>query len=141
MRRLRLVLALGAALVAMFAVSAPTANASYGKLAQYQVTISQNCDNAKYCLGGQGGLGGTWGWAVFNSDGTGDLQITFCGHAPGLGGGAGHEDVDFYAWSIDTPTACSGSIRHPTRTLLEIRRFRPRRATTTCTRHRAWRSR
>lgn len=102
MRRLRLVLALGAALVAMFAVSAPTANASYGKLAEYQVTISQNCDNAKYCLGGQGGLGGTWGWAVFNSDGTGDLQITFCGHAPGLGGGAGHEAVDFSAWSIDT---------------------------------------
>ena len=100
MKRLRVVLVLGVALVALFAVSAPTANASYGKLAQYQVTFSQNCNNATYCLGGDGGLGGSWGWAVFNSDGTGDLQITFCGHAPGLGGGAGHEDVDFYAWSI-----------------------------------------
>jgi hypothetical protein len=99
MRRLRLVAALGAALVALFAVSAPTANASYGKLAEYQLTFSQNCNNPTFCTDG---LGGSWGWAVLNSDGTGDAQITFCGHDPGLGGGAGHEDLDIFAWSVDT---------------------------------------
>ena len=31
---------------------------------------------------------------------TGELQVTFCFHQPGKGGGAGHEDVDFYAWHI-----------------------------------------
>jgi len=39
---------------------------------------------------------------VFNSDGTGDIQITFCGHTRGQGGGAGHEAVDIFSWSIDT---------------------------------------
>jgi hypothetical protein len=103
MRRLRLVAALGAAFVALLAVSAPTANASYGPLAEYQLTFSQNCNNPAFCLGGpDGGLGGSWGWAVLNSDGTGDAQITFCGHAPGLGGGAGHVDLDIFAWSVDT---------------------------------------
>src|SRR6266699_1469722 len=80
---------------------APIASASYGKLAQYQVGFSQNCNNPQYCLGGEEGLGGSWGWVVFNSDGTGDLQITFCGHLQGQGGGAGHEDVDIFAWHID----------------------------------------
>ena len=81
-------------------VAAPNAGASYGPLAVYQIAFSQNCNNASFCLGGQGGLGGTWGWAALNSDGTGDLEVTFCGHAPGQGGGAGHEHVDVFAWSI-----------------------------------------
>ena len=102
MRRLGLLLAsttLAAAVLLL--AGAPVASASYGKLAVYQIALSQNCNNPAYCLGGEEGLGGSWGWAVLNSDGTGDLQITFCGHAPGQGGGAGHEDVDFYAWHID----------------------------------------
>jgi hypothetical protein len=87
---------------AMLLIGAPSASASYGKLAQYQITFSQNCNNPDYCLGGDEGLGGDWGWAVLNKDGTGDLQIAFCGHLPGVGGGGGHEDVDIYAWHIDT---------------------------------------
>jgi hypothetical protein len=101
MRRLRVMLALVAVAAAALVASVPAANADYGRLAQYQITFSQNCNNPAYCLGGQDGLGGSWGWAVLNSDGTGDLQITFCGHLPGVGGGAGHEDVDFNSWSID----------------------------------------
>jgi hypothetical protein len=87
--------------VAALMVGASGASADYGNLAQYQITFSQNCNNAALCLGGGQGLGGDWGWGVLNSDGTGDLQIAFCGHAPGLGGGAGHEAVDISSWSID----------------------------------------
>jgi hypothetical protein len=83
-------------------IGAPSASADYGKLAQYQITFSQNCNNPDYCLGGDQGLGGAWGWLVLNNDGTGDLEITFCGHLPGVGGGAGHEDVDIDAWHVDT---------------------------------------
>jgi hypothetical protein len=99
--RVMLVVSVVTACTALLA-SASVASASYGRLAKYQITFSQNCDNPAFCLGGQGGLGGTWGWAVLNSDGTSDLQITFCGHAPGQGGGAGHEAVDINAWSIDS---------------------------------------
>jgi hypothetical protein len=90
------VLTAGAALL----LAAPAAHADYGNLAKYQITFSENCNNASLCLAGEEGLGGDWGWAVLNTDGTGDLQITFCGHQPGVGGGAGHEAVDIYAWHI-----------------------------------------
>lgn len=103
MKRIRLTLAVGVLAAAIpFLVGAPRVSAAYNNHAEFQITFSQNCDNAALCLGGAGGLGGDWGWAVLNSDGSGDLQITFCFHAPGLGGGAGHEDVNIYAWSIDT---------------------------------------
>lgn len=90
----------GSALAAFVAlgVAAPGASANYGAGAEYQITFSQNCNNPSFCLGGQGGLGGAWGWAVLNKDGTGDLQITFCGHQSTEGSGAGHEDVDIFAW-------------------------------------------
>jgi hypothetical protein len=95
------ILSVVAAMVTML-IGAPSASASYGRHAQYQIAFSQNCNNADFCIGGNQGLGGAWGWAVLNSDGTGDLQITFCGHASGQGGGAGHEDVDIDAWHVDT---------------------------------------
>src|SRR6266536_170790 len=102
MRRLGLMVAMSMlAAGMMLLVGAPSASASYNNLALYQIGFSQNCNNPSFCLGGQEGLGGSWGWAVLNTDGTGDLQITFCGHAPGQGGGAGHEDVDIFAWHID----------------------------------------
>jgi hypothetical protein len=37
---------------------------------------------------------------VFDADGTGDLQATFCLHVLGMGGGAGHSSVDIFAWHI-----------------------------------------
>jgi hypothetical protein len=84
---------------ATLVLGAQSASAEYGNLAEYQIAFSQNCNNPDFCIGE--GLGGSWGWAVLNNDGTGDLQITFCGHEPGVGGGAGHEDVDIYAWHED----------------------------------------
>jgi hypothetical protein len=80
-------------------LAAPSASAAYGNTAEYQITFSQNCNNASLCLGGDEGLGGDWGWAVLNNDGTGDLEITFCGHVPGVGGGAGHASVDITGWT------------------------------------------
>jgi hypothetical protein len=96
----RRVLLLFAALGMTLGVSvaaAGSASATYGPLAQYQITLSVNCNNPSVC---GDNLGGDWGWAVFNSDGTGDLQATFCFHLLGMGGGAGHADVDIFAWHI-----------------------------------------
>jgi hypothetical protein len=77
------------------------ANADYGK-AQYQITFSSNCNNPAYCRDENGNpqLGGDWGWAALNADGTGDLVVTGCGHLPGFGGGAFNEHVDIYQWEI-----------------------------------------
>jgi hypothetical protein len=82
------------------AAAAPMAAADYGSSALYQITFSQNCNNASFCLGGDDGLGGDWGWAAFNTDHTGDLVIAFCGHLKGFGGGAGSERVDL-TWDYD----------------------------------------
>lgn len=96
MKRLALLIASTVVATGCLALAAPHAFADYGNTAEYQVTFSQNCNNASYC-GNQ--LGGSWGWVVFNNDGTGDAQITFCGHSQG-GGGAGHVDVDIEGWKI-----------------------------------------
>ncbi len=80
---------------------------AYGKLAQWQVGFSFNCDNPTPGACDQfGGTGGFWGWYEFDSDGTGDATLTFCGHTGGGGGGggggagAGHENVDIESWTI-----------------------------------------
>jgi hypothetical protein len=96
-RRILLLLATLAAALGLSVAAAGTASATYGPLAQYQVTLSSNCNNPAAC---PGGLGGEWGWAVFNSDGSGDLQATGCFHLLGIGGGAQHSDVDIFAWHI-----------------------------------------
>lgn len=77
--------------------TAGAASASYGHGAEYQIAFSQNCNNASspYC---SGGTGGAWGWAVLNTDRTGDLQITLCQH----GYGAQHFSVDISSWGVDT---------------------------------------
>jgi hypothetical protein len=92
--------AIALAVVSSMFVATPMASADYGSNALYQITFSQNCNNASFCLGGDGGLGGDWGWAAFNTDHTGDLEATFCGHEPGVGAGAGHEHVDLM-WDYD----------------------------------------
>jgi hypothetical protein len=92
-------LVLMAALAGLVAASAfvGSAKADYGK-AQYQIAFSSNCNNVTFC--GTGGLGGDWGWAALNADGTGDLVVTGCGHLPGFGGGAFNESIDIYLWGI-----------------------------------------
>jgi hypothetical protein len=115
MRRLRLLLVLGASVVALGLLAAPGASADYGKTSQYQVGISLNCDMPHSSICDQfGGTGGFWGWYVFNNDGTGDAQVAGCGHTTGgIGGpggaGAGHEDIDF-TW---TTGPASGPIVSP----------------------------
>jgi hypothetical protein len=100
MRKLRvlsLVPAVGLLMAAVVALSAPAANA-YGRNAQYQIAISQNCDNPDIC---GPDLGGFWGWAEFDSDNTADAQFTGCGHTQGGGGaGAGHTSIEVEGWYI-----------------------------------------
>ena len=100
MRRMFLVAAVAVA-VAVMGACATSARADYGNTSQYQVGISLNCDVPHSTVCDQfDGTGGFWGWYVFNNDGTGDAQLTGCGHVVGgIGGpggaGAGHESVDF----------------------------------------------
>ena len=99
-RRMVLLLATLGMALGVSVATAGGASATYGPLAQYQVTLSANCNNPdpSVCPNGTGGM---WGWAVFNSNGTGDLQATECFHLLGFGGGAGHSDVDIFAWHIE----------------------------------------
>jgi hypothetical protein len=104
MTRLRLLLALAAAVatVITFGAVAGTASADYGPLALYQVTLSFNCNNPTVC---GPDLGGFWGWAVFNSDGTVDAELTGCGHSIGGGfAGASHFHADGEDWFIQDGT-------------------------------------
>lgn len=85
----RRVLTIGSASVLALALGAelaPAALAEYGPLAVYQTTFSMNCNNPSVC---GPNLGGFWGWAVFNSDGTADAQLTGCDHMQGGGPAAG----------------------------------------------------
>jgi hypothetical protein len=98
-KRLTLVMLVLSAVVAVSLVG--SAKADYGPLAVYQIAISQNCNNPGFC-GPE--LGGFWGWAVFNSDGTADAELTGCGHLQGGpgggGGGAQHMSIDATGWFI-----------------------------------------
>ena len=95
--RFRLAVIAATALAAV-TFTAASASAEYGPTAVYQVTLSFNCNNPSFC--GSDGLGGFWGWAVFNNDGTADAELTGCGHIRGVGGGAGHMSVDASGWFI-----------------------------------------
>lgn len=87
----------GAAIVAV-GVTASTA-AAYGSAAQWQITISANCNNPSLCGGGGGGF---WVWAEFDNDGTGDATVTGCGHlVPAHGiAGADHINIEMHSWTI-----------------------------------------
>jgi hypothetical protein len=94
--------ALAAALALALALSASTAAAptthAYGRLAQYQVGLSFNCNNVALC---GPSLGGFWGWAEFDSDNTADAQLTSCQHFQGGGAaGAQHFSSDVQGWFI-----------------------------------------
>lgn len=94
------VLALSALLaLSLAAVTVPTVAAygnSGGAHQTYQIAISSNCNNTAIC-GAE--LGGFWGWAVLYGDGTGEAELTGCGHLTHGGGpgtaGAGHFHDDF----------------------------------------------
>lgn len=97
-RRLVLAFSLVAAvaLVAGAGGGTPSAQA-YGPNAVWQIALSFNCDNPAICQH----LGGFWGWAEFDSDNTGDAQLTGCDHLlGGPAGGAQHFSSNATGWYI-----------------------------------------
>ncbi len=87
------------AALSILSAGLPSAHA-YGSLAQWQVAVSQNCDNPSFCTPVQGGF---WLWAEFDSDGTGDATGTGCAHlvAGGSpGAGAFHFNANIQGWAI-----------------------------------------
>ncbi len=102
MRRVILFAVLTLATAAVIGATAPGAG-SYGNLALYQIGLSFNCNNPAIC-GSQ--LGGFWGWAEFDSDNTGDAQLTGCEHMQGgPAGGAQHFSADVHGWYIGPGSA------------------------------------
>ena len=108
MRRIRTLLLTGAMVVGATAsvslVGVQAANAAgsgYSGKAVYQITISSTCSNVTAC--GADNLGGFWGWIALYGNGTGDGQLTFCGHGA-AGSGAGHEALDIGQWTISDGT-------------------------------------
>jgi hypothetical protein len=88
------------ALLFAFALMRTHTAQAYGRLAQWQIGLSFNCDNPTFC-GSQ--LGGFWGWAEFDSDNTGDAEVTGCEHLQGgRAGGAQHVSIDVTGWTIGT---------------------------------------
>ena len=102
LRILALSIALAAAAVVpslAFAGSAQAAS-DYSH-AQYQVTFSLNCDKPGAPCEQIFGLGGIWGWIALMPGGTGNAQVTDCGHSGAGGGGAGAQHVSFDpTWTI-----------------------------------------
>lgn len=82
------VLALAPALPLAQTAASASAHAS---TAGFHATISLNCNNPSFC--GSDGLGGFWGSAQFNSDGTGSAQLTGCDHLQGGGPAAGAQHL------------------------------------------------
>lgn len=101
--------AIGVAAVAvLFAFAAPAQAGSDYSHAQYQVTFSLNCNNPSAPCQNVFGLGGFWGWIALAPDGTGNAQVTDCGHTVGGGGpgqaGAGHIAFDPTYIVISSPS-------------------------------------
>lgn len=79
------VLALAPALP--LALTAAASTSAHASTAGFHAAISMNCNNPSFC--GSGGLGGFWGSAQFNSDGTASAQLIGCSHLQGGGPAAG----------------------------------------------------
>jgi hypothetical protein len=67
------------------AAAAPASASASG--AVFHVGFSMNCDNPSFC--GSQNLGGMWGSAQFNSDGTGSAQLIGASHLEGGGPASG----------------------------------------------------
>jgi len=107
-RRTILALTTAFALGGALAVGGVAPAAAYGSLAQWQVGLSFNCDNPTLCLpppAGQG-LGGFWGWVEFDSNNTGDAELTGCSHFQGglAAFGADHFSANITSWSVVSGT-------------------------------------
>lgn len=102
--RLLAMLATAALAVAMmlFTPAAAHAASDYNG-AVYQVEISLNCTNPTAPCKDVFGLGGVWGWIALMPGGTGNAQITDCGHSgAGGGAGAGHISYDPHWWIMSS---------------------------------------
>src|SRR5215469_9334580 len=86
------VLALASAFPLALAAAVPTS--AYASGTVFHAAVSMNCDNPSFC--GSQDLGGFWGSAQFNSDGTGSAQLIGCSHLQGggLAAGAQHFSAD-----------------------------------------------
>jgi hypothetical protein len=105
MKRFKLMASVAVAVAATvaFAIAAPAQASSDYSHAQYQVTFSLNCNHPTAPCQQIFGLGGIWGWMALAPDGTGNAQVTNCGHTVGGGGpgqaGAGHSAFDS-TWTV-----------------------------------------
>ncbi len=104
MRKTLVLVALVAAFAAVTGFTSAGKALAYGNNAQFQATLSLNCDNkSSYFCTNVVGLGGVWKWFAFNSDGTFDSTETFCGHNdPTFGSGAFHFNGDG-EWMVGAP--------------------------------------
>jgi hypothetical protein len=112
MKRFRLfavVAVAGAATAAVFAFASPARAGSDYSGAQFQITFSLNCNNPSAPCQQVFGLGGIWGWIALMPGGTGNAEVTDCGHSVGGGGGGGAQHVSFDpTWSeFSSPSAPS----------------------------------
>ena len=103
MKRFKLMASAAVAVVAtaaIFTVAAPAQASSDYSHAQYQVTFSLNCNGSAVSPPACAqifGLGGFWGWIALAPAGTGNAQVTDCGHT-GPGGGRGSAGAGHIAY-------------------------------------------
>jgi hypothetical protein len=98
LRRLLISTSIGALVAVSGAFLTATSAGAYGRLAVWQIGISENCNNPSIC---GPNLGGFWGWVELDSNNTGDATLTGCGHVQGGGGlaGADHVNLNITSWT------------------------------------------
>ena len=101
-------LLLASALPLALVAVAPTS--AYASGAEIHATMSLNCNNPSFC--GSQGLGGFWGSAQFNSDGTASAQLIGCSHLQGGGPAAGAQHP---RERCRRPQRAAGVVRRPER--------------------------
>ena len=87
------------ALASPLAMAAAVPTSAYASGAVFKAAVSMNCDNPSFC--GSQGLGGFWGSAQFNSDGTGSAQLTVSGHLQGGGPADGAQHLASFVANLN----------------------------------------